>query len=77
MQPARKATRTTIFGLTAVFGADLTIATSAGLLIWLISFYAVAPIGAALATKEGIRWRQVEHDAETQELAEEEAEQQA
>ena len=68
---------TTIFGLTAVFGADLTIATSAGLLIWLISFYAVAPFGAALATKEGIRWRQVEHEAESQELAEEEAEQQA
>jgi uncharacterized protein (TIRG00374 family) len=68
---------TTIFGLTAVFGANLTIATSAGLLIWLISFYAVAPFGAALATKEGIRWRQVEHDAEVQELAEEEAEQQA
>ncbi len=59
-----------VLGLTEVFGAPAASAASAALLIWLIAFYAVAPLGAALAAREHLSWRRLEHDAE---LAEREA----
>lgn len=52
-----------VLGLTNFFGASGADAASAALLIWLISFYAVAPLGAALAAREGISWRSLEHEA--------------
>lgn len=59
-----------ILGLTEVFGAAAAPAASAALLMWLIAFYAVTPLGAALAAREHISWRRLEQDAE---LAEREA----
>lgn len=59
-----------ILGLTEVFGAPAASAASAALLMWLIAFYAVTPLGAALAAREHLSWRHLERDAE---LAEREA----
>lgn len=53
-----------LLGLTEFFGAPAAPAASAALLLWLISFYAVTPLGAALAAREGISWRTFEHEAE-------------
>src|SRR5579883_1792105 len=53
-----------ILGLTEVFGAPAAPAASASLLMWLVAFYAVAPLGAALAAREGISWKAMEHEAE-------------
>ncbi|MGH9542207.1 MAG: lysylphosphatidylglycerol synthase transmembrane domain-containing protein [Terriglobales bacterium] len=53
-----------VLGLTEVFGAPAAPAASAALLMWLISFYAVAPLGAALAAREGISWGALEREAE-------------
>jgi uncharacterized protein (TIRG00374 family) len=64
----------TIFGLTEIFDVDAAPAASAALLIWLISFYAITPFGAALAAREGISWRKLEQEALESEAAEEQAE---
>jgi len=58
----------TIFGLTKIFGADSAAATSAALIIWLICFYAIAPLGLGLAMHEGVSWRGLEQAAESEEL---------
>ncbi|MGH9526893.1 MAG: hypothetical protein ACRD2F_09485, partial [Terriglobales bacterium] len=52
-----------VLGLTEVFGAPAASAASAALLLWLIAFYAVTPLGAALAAREHLSWRRLEHDA--------------
>lgn len=54
----------TLFGLAQVFGADAAAATSAALILWLIAIYAITPLGAVLATHEGISWRTLETEAE-------------
>ena len=53
----------TIFGLTQVFGANSAAATSAALIIWLVCFYAIAPIGILLTMREGISWRGLEQES--------------
>lgn len=53
-----------VLGLTEVFGAPAASAASAALLLWLIAFYAVTPLGAALAAREHLSWRRLEQEAE-------------
>lgn len=53
----------TIFGLTKIFGADSAAATSAALIIWLVCFYAIAPLGAGFSAHEGVSWRGLEQSA--------------
>jgi uncharacterized membrane protein YbhN (UPF0104 family) len=53
----------TIFGLTKIFGASAAAATSAALIVWLVCIYAIAPLGAALATHEGVRLRAGDEEA--------------
>ncbi|MGH9487775.1 MAG: lysylphosphatidylglycerol synthase transmembrane domain-containing protein [Terriglobales bacterium] len=60
----------TIFGLTKIFGAETTAATSAALVIWLVCFYAIAPWGVGLATHEGVSWRGLEEQAQDAEQSE-------
>lgn len=59
----------TIFGLTKIFGADTAPATSAALIIWLVCFYAIAPLGAGFSAHEGVSWRGLEKGAQQEEAA--------
>jgi uncharacterized protein (TIRG00374 family) len=43
--------------LTELFGMKLELATALALLIWILSFVVVVPVGLALAVKEGLDWR--------------------
>jgi uncharacterized protein (TIRG00374 family) len=42
--------------LTELFGVRLELATSFALLIWILSFVVVVPVGLGLAVKEGLDW---------------------
>jgi uncharacterized protein (TIRG00374 family) len=42
--------------LTELFGVRLELATSFALLIWILSFVVVVPVGLVLAVKEGLYW---------------------
>jgi uncharacterized membrane protein YbhN (UPF0104 family) len=42
--------------LTELFGVRLELATSFALLIWILSFVVVVPVGLVLAVKEGLDW---------------------
>lgn len=42
--------------LTELFGVRLELATSFALLIWILSFVVIVPVGLALAVKEGLDW---------------------
>ena len=43
--------------LTELFRMPLEVSTSVALVIWIMSFVVVVPIGVALALREGLRWR--------------------
>ncbi len=43
--------------LTELFRIPLEVSTSVALVLWIITFVVVVPFGAALALREGIRWR--------------------
>ncbi len=43
--------------LTQLFRVPLEVSTSVALVLWIISFVVVVPIGLALALHEGVRWR--------------------
>ena len=47
-----------------LFGVRLELATSFALLIWIISFVVVTPLGLVLAFKEGLDWRSLRHISE-------------
>jgi uncharacterized protein (TIRG00374 family) len=47
--------------LTELFGVRLELATTYALLIWLITFVVVSPVGFILALKEGLNWRSLRH----------------
>ena len=52
--------------LTELYGARLELATSFALLLWIITFVAIVPIGWILALKEGLDWhslRQIGREA--------------
>ncbi|MBZ5624647.1 MAG: flippase-like domain-containing protein [Acidobacteriia bacterium] len=43
--------------LTELFGVRLELATSFALLMWILSFVVIVPVGLALAVKEGLDWQ--------------------
>jgi len=47
--------------LTELFGVRLEVATAYALLIWVITFVVVSPVGFILALKEGLNWRSLRH----------------
>lgn len=47
--------------LTQLFRLPLEISTSVALVLWIISFVVVVPIGVVLAFHEGVRWRTLKH----------------
>jgi hypothetical protein len=47
---------TAVLVLTQIFGVPLEVATGMGLMLWLVSFVAILPVGAALALHEGLTW---------------------
>ena len=48
---------TAVVVLTELFGARLEVATMLALMIWIITFVAIVPVGLAAAVKEGLNWR--------------------
>lgn len=47
---------TAMLVLTEVFGVPIEVATGLGLMLWLVSFNAILPVGAVLALREGLTW---------------------
>jgi uncharacterized protein (TIRG00374 family) len=55
-----------ILVLTELFGVRLELATAFALLIWIITFVAIVPVGLVLGFKEGLKWhnlRQIGREA--------------
>lgn len=50
---------TAVLVLTEVFAVPIEVATGLGLLLWLISFVAILPLGAMLAVQEGVTWARI------------------
>jgi hypothetical protein len=51
----------TIVVLTQFYGVALEAASGVALMLWLISFVVVVPVGLGLAFQEGIKWRSLKH----------------
>jgi len=51
----------TVLVLTEFFGITLESATGIALVLWIITFVAIVPLGLALAFREGIQWRNLRH----------------
>jgi hypothetical protein len=51
----------TILVLTQFYGVGLEAASSVALMLWLICFVMIVPLGLALAFHEGIKWRSLKH----------------
>jgi uncharacterized protein (TIRG00374 family) len=51
----------TILVLTEFYGVALEAASGVALMLWLISFVAIVPVGLGLAFHEGIKWRSLKH----------------
>lgn len=47
----------TVLVLTEFYGVGLEAASSVALMLWLVSFVIIVPVGLALAFHEGIKWR--------------------
>jgi glycosyltransferase 2 family protein len=47
----------TVLVLTEFYGVGLEAASSIALMLWLINFFIIVPVGLALAFHEGIKWR--------------------
>jgi hypothetical protein len=47
--------------LTELFGLTLEAASGIALVLWLVTFVAIVPIGVILAFHEGIQWRNLRH----------------
>jgi hypothetical protein len=47
---------TAVVVLTQIFGVPLEVATGMGLVLWLVSFVAILPLGVVLALHEGMTW---------------------
>ena len=53
--------------LNELYGISLEVATSMAIVVWMVSFVAIVPIGLGFAFHEGINWRKLrdlEHKAE-------------
>lgn len=51
----------TVLVLTELFGVNLGAAGGIALVLWIISFVAIVPVGLVLAFHEGIKWRSLRH----------------
>ena len=51
----------TVLMLTEFFGVSLEAASGIALVLWIITFVAIVPLGLALAFREGIQWRSLRH----------------
>lgn len=51
----------TVLVLTEFFGVNFAVASGIALVLWIISFVAIVPIGLVLAFHEGIKWRSLRH----------------
>lgn len=51
----------TILVLTQFYGVALEAASGVALMLWVISFVAIVPVGLGLAFHEGIKWRSLKH----------------
>ncbi len=51
----------TVLGLTELFGVSLEAATGISLMLWLVTFVSILPLGLFLAFHEGIKWRTLRH----------------
>jgi uncharacterized protein (TIRG00374 family) len=51
----------TILVLTQFYGVALEAASGVALMLWLISFVVIVPVGLGLAFREGIKWRSLKH----------------
>ena len=47
--------------LTEFFGIGFSVASGIAMVLWIISFVVIVPIGLALAFHEGIKWRNLRH----------------
>ena len=47
---------TVVLVLTEIFGIQLELATSVGLLVWLLLWVSILPVGALLAIRQGLTW---------------------
>jgi glycosyltransferase 2 family protein len=47
---------TAVVVLTQIFGVPFEVATGMGLVLWLVSFVAILPLGVVLALHEGLTW---------------------
>jgi uncharacterized protein (TIRG00374 family) len=51
----------TVLVLTELFGVNFAAASGIALVLWIISFVAIVPVGLVLAFHEGIKWRSLRH----------------
>jgi len=51
----------TVLVLTEFFGIGVSAASGIAVILWIISFVVIVPIGLALAFHEGIKWRSLRH----------------
>lgn len=51
----------TVLVLTEFFGIGLGAATGIALVLWVVSFVLIVPVGLGLAFREGIHWRSLRH----------------
>ena len=51
----------TVLVLTEFFGIGFSVASGIAVVLWIISFVVIVPIGLALAFHEGIKWRNLRH----------------
>jgi uncharacterized protein (TIRG00374 family) len=55
----------TVLMLTEFFGITLEAASGIALVLWIITFVAIVPLGLVLAFREGIQWRNLRHIEQT------------
>jgi hypothetical protein len=51
----------TVLALTELFGVSFEAASGIALVLWVITFVVIVPLGLLLAFREGIRWRNLRH----------------
>ena len=51
----------TVLVLTELYGVSLEAASGIALVLWIITFVVIVPLGLVLAFHEGIKWRSLRH----------------
>jgi len=54
----------TVLVLTELYGVSLEAASGIALVLWIITFVVIVPLGLGLAFHEGIKWRNMRHVGE-------------